>query len=204
MTETIFNIIQSISIIIASFVAIVGINSWRKEAKWKRKFELAEEVLSSFYDVKEKIVSIRSPFSGNLEGSSRKQKENETKEEKENFDRAYIPFERYNKENEAFIRLYTLKFRFMAVFGKEHSKPFDEIKKIINDILFAAHYLGTHYWQQQGKKFSTEDAFEKHLSKMHEYESVIWAGFLDKEDIIDKRVNEAINEIEIVCSNIKS
>lgn len=43
-----FDVIKSLSIIIASIVAIYGINSWRREAKWKRKYELAEEVLSLF------------------------------------------------------------------------------------------------------------------------------------------------------------
>jgi len=203
MAETIFNIIQSISIIIASTVAIIGINSWRQEAKWKRKFELAEDVLSTFYDIKDRIVIIRSPFSSGSEGTSRKQNPNETHEQKQAYDNAYIPFERYNNEKEAFIHLYTLKYRFMAVFGKESAKPFDEIKKIVNEILASARILGTHYWQRQGKPFRTDQDFDKHLEKMSQYEARIYSG-LEEDDKISKRVDDAIAEIEQLCSEIKS
>jgi hypothetical protein len=74
-----FDIIKSISIIIASTVAIYGINSWRRETKWKRKYELAEETLSLFYEVQDVISIIRSPFSRNEEGKKRNRIENEKK-----------------------------------------------------------------------------------------------------------------------------
>ncbi len=94
----VFEIIKVVAVVIASFVAIFGITSWRREAKWKRKYELAEEVLSLFYEVRERIESIRSPFSNTQEGKTRKRGENENGEVAEILDNAYVVFERYEKE----------------------------------------------------------------------------------------------------------
>ena len=73
--KLVFDILKSISIIIASGVAIYGINSWRREIKWKRKYELAEETLSLFYEVQDAISIIRSPFVSVSEGKTRKRQE---------------------------------------------------------------------------------------------------------------------------------
>jgi len=88
--EIIFDIIQNISIIVASAVAVWGINSWRREAKWKRKYEVAEEVLSLFYECREKFQVIRSPFGYEGEGKTRKRSEQATPEETARLDSAYV------------------------------------------------------------------------------------------------------------------
>jgi hypothetical protein len=199
--QAVFNIIQSASIIIASIVAIWGINSWRREAKWKRKYEVAEEVLALFYECKEKFQIIRSPFSHSLEGKSRKQGENETIEESKRLDNTYVFFERYEREKEAFNKLFSLKFRFMTLFGKESGHSFDEMKKILNTIFFAANKLGQHYWREQGKNFRTEELFQQHLKEMEENEAIIW-GHYDENDKIAKRVDQCISSIEKYCSTI--
>ncbi len=42
------SVIRDASIVIASITAIYGINSWRREHRWKKQSELAEEVLTLF------------------------------------------------------------------------------------------------------------------------------------------------------------
>jgi hypothetical protein len=93
--ETILQILQSVSIIIACWVAIFGINAWRREFIGKRRIELAEEVLGAFFAVKDAISYIRSPVSYTDEGSTRKKQNYETEEETKIMNRAYIVFERY-------------------------------------------------------------------------------------------------------------
>ena len=196
-----FDIIQNISVIIASIVAILGISSWRKEMKWKRKYELAEEVLSLFYEAKEKIAIIRNTFSHNSEGESRKRADTETTRETEILNRAYVFFERYEKQKETFSKLKAMKFRFMAIYGKESGDNFDEINRIINTILLAANRLGTMYWQNQGYKQFRENEFEIHLKEMHENEKIIWAD-LDESDLVAKRVDDCILKMEKYCWSI--
>ena len=65
-------IIASLSATIASITAIYGINSWRRESKWKRKYELAEEVLANLYESYQSIQIIRSPIGFGGEGETRK------------------------------------------------------------------------------------------------------------------------------------
>lgn len=196
----VFDLIQCICVIIASVTAIYGITSWRRELKWKRKYELAEEVLSLFYECKEKISIIRSPGGYVGEGKTRKRSENEKPEETEILDNAYVFFERYKREKEPFIKLYTLKFRFIAVFGKNANEPFDEMRKIVNEILMAANRLGNRYWKDQGRKRFTEQQFEKHLAEMEKYEEIVWTTYDDDE--FENKVNKSIEKIEIYCLSI--
>lgn len=50
MTET-ANILQAISIILACWAVIAGIDAWKREFIGKRRIELAESLLAKFYEV---------------------------------------------------------------------------------------------------------------------------------------------------------
>lgn len=193
----IFNLIQCISVVIVSITAIYGITSWRREAKWKRKYELAEEVLSLFYECREKIAIIRHPASYVGEGKTRKRRENEKPEETEILDNAYVFYERYEKEKEPFLKLASLKFRFIAIFGKDANVPFDQMSKILSDIFFAANRLGNRYWKDQGHKKLTDEQLDKHLEEMEKYEDIVWNSF--ENDKIELKVDKCIEEIEKYC-----
>lgn len=184
-------------------MAIWGINSWRREAKWKRKYELAEEVLSLFYECKEKFQIIRSPIGLTNEGKTRKRSENESSDETQRLDNAYVFIERYEREKDPFIKLGALKFRFMTLFGKESGEPFDEIRKILNTIFFAANRLGQRYWKDQGFFDLEDERFQKHLKEMHENEAIIWAQY-DETDKIARQIDECVLKIETYFSTIIS
>lgn len=196
-----FDTIQSLSVIIASIVAIYGITSWRREATWKRKYELAEEVLSLFYECKEKFQIIRSLAGHSLEGNTRKRGENETSDETQRLDNAYVFIERYEREKEPFTKLWSLKFRFMTIFGKDAGQPFDEIRKILHTIFFAASKLGQRYWKDQGSRRFTDAEFQKHLKEIQENEDIIWGSF-DENDKIAIQVDKCIVQVEKYCESI--
>jgi hypothetical protein len=196
----VFDILKSVSIIIASGVAIYGINSWRREAKWKRKYELAEEALSLFYEVQEAISIIRSPFGYVNEGNTRKRTENEKPEDSEILDKAYTVVERFEKNKEPFHKLRAIKYRFITVFGKESEKPFNDIIKLTNKIITASNFLGRRYWKDQGRRKFTDEQLEKHLEKMDEYETIIWED--DEDDKIKTQLDGIINNIEKVCNSV--
>jgi hypothetical protein len=200
-SNTIFSIIQNASVIIASLVAIYGITAWRREARWKRKYELAEEVLSLFYECKEKIAIIRSPFGYTTEGKTRKRNENETREVSERLDSAYIFIERYEREKEPFIKLRTLKFRFMTIFGKDSGKYFDEITKILNTIFLAANRLATTHWVNQGRNQRSDTDIKKHSEEMQKNEKIIWSD-PDQSDETTERIETCIKEIENYCKSV--
>ena len=195
------DILESISLIIAAWTVILGVNAWRHEFIGKRRIGLAEEVLALFYEARDVISYIRSPFGYVGEGSSRKSSESESPEEKQIYDNAYVVVERYNKNRELFNKIYSMRYRFMAQFGKEASVPFDDLRKIVNDIFIASQML-THYWKDQGRRtWKTKAEFEKHLEEMHGYEAVFWEMSVDDDPIIP-RVNAVISNIEDQCNAI--
>lgn len=192
-------ILESIAVILASLIAsgtvIYGVKAWRQEYIGKRKIELAEEVLSLFYEARDVISYIRSPFGQVGEGSTRNAAPNESPEEKQINDNAYVVFERYNKRQDLFNKLYSMRYRYMAQFGKDSAKPFNDLNKIVKDIFISARML-SHYWKQQGHRQWKSDAeFKHHLNEMHKHEAVFWETGSD-EDTILPRVNAVISDIE--------
>lgn len=201
-----FDILKSISIIIASIVAILGINSWRKETRWRRKYELAEQVLGLFYQAKEGIEIARFPGSYTSEGSSRGIDENEDEDETTKLNTAYVPIERLNKISETFNELSVLKFPFIAVFEEKASEPFNELFKIKREIEFAANMLSSRYWNKHHlKKISRmpkrNQEFE--YEQIEKFEKVIWASNIEKDEI-NNRLKKVMNDIEELCRKILS
>jgi len=197
MTD-IADILQSLSIILACLSVILGIDAWRREFIGKRKIELAEDVLTRFYEARDAIARIRSPISFENERLARKRAPNEREEESSLLDQAYVVFVRYEKEQDLFNRIHALRYNVMARLGLDSAKPFNDVHGIVHEILGAAHMLGRHYWPRQGRVSMTEAQFEKHLAEMNKHEAVFWAGY-DENDPIHKRVDEVIIAIEKVC-----
>lgn len=194
VVQIIISLITCIAMILASIVAIRGINAWSREFRGKRQIELAEEVLSLFYQARDVIESIRSPIGYLGEASTRKQVENETPEEKDALDRAYVVRERYEERREMFSKLQSLRYRFMAQIqiGKEEAKPFSEIRKVLNQILRASRRMAL-LCVPRHRPGREKKNVEKQIQK---YEAIL------EGDEIKKRVEKAVSQIEETCRNI--
>ena len=55
--------LQQVSLLVGIWVAIYGIDSWRREHTGKRQIELAEDALALFYEAADAIQNIRHPAS---------------------------------------------------------------------------------------------------------------------------------------------
>jgi hypothetical protein len=189
------NILQSISVIIAAIVVIISVNAWRREYIGKRNVDLAEEVLALFYEARDVIRYIRNPFSFSGEGNTRNSGPNESPEEKEINDRAYIVFERYNKRQDLFNKIYSMRYRYMARFGKDSAKPFDDLHKIVSEIFSSARRLA-RYWKDQGRRtWQNDEQFQQHLTEMRKHEAIFWEMSPD-EDPIKPKLDATIADIE--------
>lgn len=192
-------IAQSASVILASLFAIYGIDAWRREFVGKRRIELAEEVLALFYQARDIIGSIRSSFGYVGEGETRKPGPNEKPEHKEALDSAYVLIERYNRHTEVFSRIHALRYRFMAQFGTDASTPFDDLNRVINELILSAQRkarLSTvPEWSLQ-----SEAAMEKHHQEFLEIDRVYYDG--SKDDPIAPRVKKIVDDIERTCRSI--
>ncbi len=189
------NIIESISIIIAAWAIIIGVTAWRREYVGKRNLELAEEVLSMFYEARDSINAIRSPFGFVGEGSTREAAPNESPEEKKVYDRAYVTHERYNRHRENFNKLFSIRYRYMARFGSDSVEPFDNLKYVVSEILSAADMLSYHWTER-----ASRPNIEKNLDQIREYESIIW--YKGSNDSIMPKIEKLISDIEVQSRKI--
>lgn len=193
------DIADSVAVIVASVVAVWGIDSWRRELRGKKEHDLAEETLALFYQARDLIAIIRNPMGHSGEGATRKTSENETESQKQARDNAYVIFERYEKHQEVFNRIYAMRYRFMALFGKDKEQPFLDLNKIINEIFIAARMLSS-LWSESDKSFRDEARSKKYVTDVQKHEAVFWASGKDDEIVI--RVNSVIEKIESICEPI--
>lgn len=188
--QEILSTVEALAVISASIAAIVGINSWRREARWKRKAEVAEEVLLAFYKVQSVFEVIRHPVVWHeelpTEGSDQLQ------------ERAAVTSRRYQANMDAFNNLRTLRWKYRIVFPKANEEPFEEVEVLLRKILSSSYMLGAVVWPRQGTGLQGEE-FERHLKEMHELESWHWR-FDDERDPFKPRFEKALRQVEAECS----
>jgi len=192
-------IAQGLSIIVASIFAIYGFDTWRREYVGIRRIELAEEVLALFYQARDAIESIRNPFGFDGEGQSRKSSGSESAELKQALDQAYVLIERYNKHSELFSRIYSLRYKFMALLGHEAAQPFEELNKILTELMLSSHQMSVRAKYLQ-LNFNSEAQEQKDLESFLKTNQVYYGG--GEDDPIAPRVNKTIEKIEGTCRNI--
>ena len=186
--------ISDISVIIASVITswavIKGFSAWKKEFAGKRNIELAEDTLALLPQFEEAISHMRSVGSCNpYEGSTRPCNDKEEPSLKQTLDSFYRAQERYNLIHKDLLEKISLSgFIFKARFGDDKDKPFNELNKVITDILAASRYCILFY--KRGK-----------LQESQEYQKIIWE---DKGDEIQEKVKGIIKNIEEICKNIKN
>lgn len=198
--KEVFNVLESLAVIVAAGVAVYGISSWRREMRGRKEYELAEEVLALFYEACDKISVIRNPLGWQGEGETRKSRESETPEEKECLDQAYVVFERYQQNQEVFNKLHSLRYRFMALFGRDKAEPFDELRRILNEIFTSAQMLGRLWYRVQNRRLPPEQD-KKIIRMIEKHEAVFWSG-PDETDPIRPRLEKTVADIESICSEI--
>lgn len=189
-------IAQSVSVLLASVAVICGVNAWRREFIGKRRIELAENTFAAFFKVVDAIAFIRNPWAKTGEGSSRESRSHETQEQKEILNRAYIVVERYNSKKDVFVEFQTIKYRFMAAFGRDTENIIHNVNRIVNDIFISANLLGTVYWERNGRGDMTNEEFMKHLKEREIQERIFWDTGGQDDDIR--------NKLDVVLKGIES
>ncbi len=157
-------------------------------AAWKRRSELAEEVLADFYRARRIIQEARSPGSFGDEGKSRPKLEGETEEEGNTLDAYYAAAERLRNRSEVFARLHAHRYRFMATFGSEAVIPFDQLDGIYAEIIVAVKMLlMTHRHRDMG--FTPQG--------IQQWKTTI--GWAPEADPIPVRLDRIVATIEQIC-----
>jgi len=192
--------IKEISLLIGIWIAIYGIDSWRREHTGKRQIELAEETLALFYEARDAIAGIRHPVSWGGETDDIERGERESDKDYDARKSASIVFARYNKHQELFNKIHSMRYRFMAQIGKEEALPFDELRNIVNEIFVSARMLA-RLWPRD--HYRTDEAFQKHRDDIEKHEAVFWDGMSD-EDPINGKLDSTIEKMESTCKAVIS
>lgn len=200
MLEVITMLGETIAIVSACWAIVSGVGAWKREFIGKRRIELAEETLATFFEIKDAIAFIRNPFSFGGEGTSRVVHEGETSEETELLNRGYIVYERYEKKREVFVKFETLKYKFMANYGADSETIFKDTNKSVNSIFSSAKLLVNTYWKEQGKSGKSDKEFKKHLDAMRKHEGVFWDTW-DEKDVIRKELQSIQDRLDATVAS---
>jgi hypothetical protein len=156
---------------------------------WKRRTEFAEVVLADFYQAQRIIEEARSPGIMGGEGSTRPKYADETEDEARTLNGYFAAAERLNNRSEFFAQLHARRYRFVAYFGRDAAKPYDDLHKIYADILVAVRMLlDTHRQRDMG--FMPDG--------IQQWKSIIGWGLPEK-DTIPARLTGLIEAIEQTC-----
>src|SRR5918996_5935837 len=98
--QAVLSVIQAGAVIGAAVIGAWGLNTWRREMIGRKKADLAEQTLASFYEARDIIKAARFPGGFDHEGQTRPAIEVETESEAQYRRAAYVPAERLLKENE--------------------------------------------------------------------------------------------------------
>ncbi|KZB99373.1 hypothetical protein AU375_04449 [Methylobacterium radiotolerans] len=165
-----------------------ALNKWRDETVGKRRLEVAEETLSAFYQVQEVIHDARAPM---IWASEMVKEEGVPDEVVSNS--AYGPVRRLRQSFDHIRDLRTKRHRFAALFGREATKPWDEIEAVLNEINAASEAI----LMLRGEHIPAKDPH----AKFYQEQRQILARQMD-DDPITPRVGAAVKEIEATCRPI--
>ena len=159
-----------------------------KLADRKRRQDLAEEVLESFYKIRDVIRAVRVPMSFQDEAASRPHAEYEPPEVAQQRNTYYAPLARLDTRRADIAALLAKRYRAAAWFGAAAEGPFQDVHEALTDIARSAETLMANAGSSQG---GTDREFWKEL------EGNIWARRQNPDPIATK-VDAAIAKIETI------
>lgn len=155
----------------------------------KRRQELAEEVLSSFYQVRDAVRTIRTPMRLQGEGESRPRTELEPEGVAHQRDTYYATLERLEQRRQDIGNLLAKRYRAVAWFGADADKAFEQLHKAITGIANAAELL---------IRWSADDTRRQDPESWRIMERAIWWTGAEP-DLIANQIEAATKEMERIC-----
>lgn len=165
-----------------------------RSADRKRKQDLAEAVLTGFYQVEAIMRSVRSPMSYLYEAENRPKADPESEATAKLRDTYYVILARYDKNRKEISELLALRYRMTAWFGVGADEPFQKLHDAINKVITAAQMLIR--WSADADGFRANN-----LALWQKMEGDIWWGAEDP-DRVTALITEAVAAMEAICRPI--
>jgi len=189
------SILASVATIVAAFVAIWGINSWRREHIGKRRAELAEEMLVRVLEARDAIKYIRNPVIPHGKLFHREPTPGETPEQKDARDWKNAANVRWSQKAKVFSRLFASRHRFQALFGAEAAKPIEDIPIILLEISSA----GGELLRLSEMPILSGEKLDKHNESVERNRRIFLLGTGADPDPIEDKMAKIVEKIERTC-----
>ncbi|MBB6469265.1 hypothetical protein HNQ96_005154 [Aminobacter lissarensis] len=192
MMETLGSLQEVLTLVATAtgvYVAIGGLNAWRRETTGKRDIELCQTVIEKFYEAEHKMNVLRSPMSYVQEGESRAKEPGEPLSETERRNHLFTPLARYNAQADFWSEFFSYRFRMRALFGNEASEAFAPVDDAVRSFrATASTRYQALYRDKNGLSADSSRSFEQ----------AIWSG-TSKPDVIADQMREGIRLMEAIC-----
>ena len=113
----------------------------RQQAIFKRRFELAEQVMADAYKLRDFLAFVRNGASFDDEGSTRRSAGDEPESLKHLRDNYFVPIERLQKETEFIGAMFARRHASVAHFGPSAEKAFRNFQQAIHSVKNSASML---------------------------------------------------------------
>lgn len=160
----------------------------------KRRVELAEIVLSDFYQMADVLRAIRSPGAYAAEWADRTPDTGETEEQTDNRNTYYVPIARIRRNSDFISGMMSRRYRSKAVLSAEIDSAFQQVHEILVQVQVSAGTL-MRMVDRSGNGRQHNEALSERCEKD------IWMGYGDH-DPLEERMQEAIVSVERLCQRI--
>jgi hypothetical protein len=163
----------------------------RENLVHKRRFDLAESLLSDAYRFRDAMGYARTDVSFDIEGESRNASENEPNDLKRTRDRYFVPIERLQKQSEFINGFLAKQHTALAHFGPDVSHGFKLLGESINEVRMAAQIL-----------IDSAGFPDKDPDFIQQMRGDLWLGYAavrNKDDNVGKKVDEGVLLFENLC-----
>jgi hypothetical protein len=155
----------------------------------KRRQEMAEDLLSGFYQARTVMQSVRSPLSFESEGAERPRPDYENEAQARSRNIYYVPLARLKKHSEFLSDFMSKRYRAQAMFGAGIGGAFQSVHEVVGAVQVSSDML--IQMAGEGLDPTTRRQFEK---------DIWWTNLAD--DSLDQKIQQAIQAVEAICRPI--
>lgn len=168
----------------------------RQQAIFKRRFELAEQVLADAYRFRSMMKFVRNGAAFGGEGETREADGHESDNVKRNRNTYFVPIERLKAENEFISAMFARRTACRAHFGSDAEKAFDLFHQGLHRVRVASSLLVE--WTSDYEKADKET--------MQKLRHDIWEPMAEhaKTNDIGQMIDEGVALVESFCDPILS
>jgi hypothetical protein len=171
------------------YVAISGLNAWKRETIGRRDLDLCQKVIELFYEAERNVSMLRSPFAHpSIEAKDRPKPDGESESESSLRDIAWVPIARWQSQGEFWAEFFSYRFRMRALFGERASEAFDIVDETLREFRAAA---STRYGAIRGDRYDLETDLHRELDQ------AVWER--SRSDPLAAKMAKAIAAMETVC-----